>query len=348
MVIVSPEGTIYGEKRKVLHFSTQRFYDDVVLGGCCFMCGRAESADVPFNAEHIIPQWILKRYGLYNNWVNVTNGGGVRYDRYTVPCCEDCNGALGAMVETPVKRLLCDGYDKLMSGMSPDTEKLLYCWCSLIYLKTHLKDLALRMVQDRREPDTRIGDFHDWGKLHHIQSVARCPIANVGLGEGAVGSLIIKKVKLHPELKGRYDQGDLSIARTMMIQVDDIGIIAVMDDAKLCELNLEQVLARTGVLHPLQMRELLARVGYLNMRIGHRPTFRTTLDRPDRLEVEIEDEKMPDTVPLHKDVLEDFGKLFDFATHGVPMDPDVRAAVRAGTCSFVFQASGEFIDRPLP
>lgn len=37
------DGSIMGRDGKVLHFGAQRFYDDVVVGNCCFVCGRKAS-----------------------------------------------------------------------------------------------------------------------------------------------------------------------------------------------------------------------------------------------------------------------------------------------------------------
>ena len=151
--------------------------------------------------EHVVPQWILRRYDMYNQRVTLPNGKTVRYDRFTVQCCEDCNSDLGSLVEEPVKDLLCDGYDSLVARMSETVRARLYCWCALLFLKMHLKDRDMRMEPDRRKGDAKIGDVHDWSTLHHVQSIARCPLAKVGLGHGAVGTLFFKRASCRPRTR---------------------------------------------------------------------------------------------------------------------------------------------------
>jgi hypothetical protein len=122
------------------------------------MCGRSRSATAPFNDVHVVPQWILRRYDMHNQRVNLSNGKTVRYDRFTVQCCADCNSDLGRLVEEPFKDLLSGGYDSLVAQMSETVRARLYCWCALLFLKMHLKDRDMRMHPDRRKGDAKIGD----------------------------------------------------------------------------------------------------------------------------------------------------------------------------------------------
>jgi hypothetical protein len=42
----------------------ERFIEDICLGDCCFICG-AKPDEKPFNNEHILPDWVLRRYDLF-------------------------------------------------------------------------------------------------------------------------------------------------------------------------------------------------------------------------------------------------------------------------------------------
>jgi hypothetical protein len=88
------DGSVLDRAGKVVYFSLDRFVRDVCLGDCCFICG-ANPADVPFNNEHVIPEWLLRRYNLFALSLTLPNGSAVRYDRYTVPCCASCNTLIG-------------------------------------------------------------------------------------------------------------------------------------------------------------------------------------------------------------------------------------------------------------
>jgi hypothetical protein len=61
---VTPDGSVVDENGKVLVFSTKRFIEDICLGDCCFICG-AKPDEKPFNNEHILPDWVLRRYDLF-------------------------------------------------------------------------------------------------------------------------------------------------------------------------------------------------------------------------------------------------------------------------------------------
>lgn len=73
------ERDIIADDGRVLMFSAERFLREVVMGDHCFICGAAPHAAV-FNAEHIIPRWILRRYKLFDFTITLPNGRRIRYD----------------------------------------------------------------------------------------------------------------------------------------------------------------------------------------------------------------------------------------------------------------------------
>jgi hypothetical protein len=87
------DDTVIDEDGKVVYFGLERFVRDICLGDCCFVCG-AQPGTVPFNDEHVIPKWLLRRYDLFKSKINLPNGTTPRYDRYTVPCCDVPNERL--------------------------------------------------------------------------------------------------------------------------------------------------------------------------------------------------------------------------------------------------------------
>jgi hypothetical protein len=80
---VTADGSVLDETGKVIFFSAERFVNDIGLGNCCFICG-AKPGDKPFNDEHILPEWLLRRYDLFARTITLPNGVPVRYDRYSL------------------------------------------------------------------------------------------------------------------------------------------------------------------------------------------------------------------------------------------------------------------------
>jgi hypothetical protein len=111
------DGSVLDETGKVVYFSLERFVRDVCLGDCCFVCG-ASPADVPFNNEHVIPEWLLRRYDLFARTLILPNGTTVRYDRYTVPCCTPCNTLMGRVIEQPMREIIDAGLMRSKLGTS--------------------------------------------------------------------------------------------------------------------------------------------------------------------------------------------------------------------------------------
>ena len=64
--------TILDNKEKILLFSVEDFYNRIVIGSDCFICG-ASPVSKKFNNEHIFPDWLLAKYRLHQKGINLTN-----------------------------------------------------------------------------------------------------------------------------------------------------------------------------------------------------------------------------------------------------------------------------------
>lgn len=333
------DGSILGHDGKVLHFGAQRFYDDVVVGNCCFVCGRKPSKEVPFNDEHVIPNWILRRYDMHNQTIGLPNGRSSMYGRYKVPCCVECNTALGTKVEEPIRALLSGGIAALKAGVSAELGCLLFSWCALIFLKTHLKDLGVKWNPDpRQNEDFSIGQTYDWQSLHHVQCMARAPVVGARYGYGSIGTLMVREA-WSPK-RGRYDYCDFSFAYTSMMQLDDMAIFAVMNDSKMCEQVLESDFGRLGRLSPLQTRELLTVVAQTNLRITPRPTHKTVVDFAGERKIIAE---VPEKFDLAAANNIASGQMLSHLLEDMPLEPALREDLKKGEGSFVFRDDGSFI-----
>src|SRR5205823_2871161 len=105
----TPDGSFLDGDGKVIVFSPERFVRDIGEGQCCFICGAAPGTR-PFNAEHVIPNWVLSAHGLHTRNISLPNETGFSYGRYTIPCCKECNSLMSEELETPISRLVASGY----------------------------------------------------------------------------------------------------------------------------------------------------------------------------------------------------------------------------------------------
>ena len=154
------DGSIVDDQGKVLYFSVERFVRDICEGDCCFICGRDRSI-IDFNEEHVLPDWVISRYGLIGKAINLPNGTTLRYDQYKVPCCVECNFRMGREIEAPIARLVEGEFDVLAHHIRRHGHLLLFLWIALIFLKTHLKDKVLRFNRDLRAPSNPISGLYD-------------------------------------------------------------------------------------------------------------------------------------------------------------------------------------------
>ncbi|WP_141734376.1 HNH endonuclease [Oligoflexus tunisiensis] len=123
---------------RIIFFSIERFMKDIVEGSCCFVCGASPDSKV-FNDEHVLPNWILKKYELHDKYITLTNQTKLKYGSYVIPCCKDCNTDMGRMIEEPIRNILLKGYDEVVKHIEKNGIMLFYVWMALIFTKTHLK-----------------------------------------------------------------------------------------------------------------------------------------------------------------------------------------------------------------
>ncbi|WP_139432545.1 hypothetical protein [Aeromonas veronii] len=98
----------------------------------CMFCGF--QADT---REHVIPQWMHKKFGIKHDKLMIRNDTEVKYIHQVMPACAKCNGNRFSPIEERVKN---------GSASSQD----LYVWALKIYVGLNLKDTQL--LEDRRTP----------------------------------------------------------------------------------------------------------------------------------------------------------------------------------------------------
>ena len=336
--IISPDG-------KVLYFSLERFMDDICDGDCCFMCG-VSPQDAPFNKEHILPNWLLRRFDLHNRSIVLPNGNEHRYGTYVVPCCEACNSLMSERIEIPVSRLLSQGSEAVYAHLRSEGPRLLFTWMSLIFLKIHLKDTGLRWHLDHRSGNEAIADEYNWKIFHHLHALARSFYIDATINPEAFGSMICMPMK---DIEGeeKFDLADLSLAQTLFIRIDDIAIYTVFDDSCASMHGLQNLIENiNGAISRPQARELAARLACCNLDLVNRPEFFTQVINGSSIVIGGVHEDtpiFPDTNsenlgPMMERILGDYVQhITNRPTH------ENMNLLRSGRLSFLFDDDGNFI-----
>lgn len=317
------------------------------------MCG-VDPRDAPFNDEHIVPDWLLRRFELHSRTITLPNGTTFPYGRYKVPCCVNCNSLLGKYIETPVSTLLAKGADAVCDYLRANGNGLLFVWLGLIFLKMHLRDRGFRAERDTRIQSKQISESYSWEYLHHLHCVVRLFYTGARISPGVLGTFVLLPYRAEGSLE-LFDYGDVYFAQTMFVRIDDIAMYAVFNDANGALIALRAILERIdGPLNELQAREVLAELSFVNHHLAERPVFRSVLTANDEYAL-IAD--MPEMCRLGEldmkirgDILYHVLKRFfteGFELHGLRGD-DASELVREGEISFLFDDNGAFIHNGRP
>tara|TARA_R110000787_G_scaffold26856_1_gene74913 strand:- start:950 stop:1915 length:966 start_codon:yes stop_codon:yes gene_type:complete len=319
------------------------------MGNCCFVCGANPSSKL-FNDEHVIPRWLLKRCGLFDQKITLPNDQNLKYGGYEVPCCVECNGLLGRELEIPVSQLLAGTHDEVFARLDGEAISKLFVWLNLIFLKTHLKDRLLHTHLDRRLGGAMIADEYYWEEIHHIHAVARSPFTLATINHDAMGSMLFFVVEddLSPDT---FDWIDFSNEQTVAVRVGRVGIIAVLTDC-CAALNARKdlILKIKGSLTGTQFRELTAYMAVANTDLINRPSFGTFVAREPSEGVVLwaQHDDVPKFEPFKREV---FGQalahvLRDRLEHldldGVRGSEAVKERLLQGDVTFLFDADGKF------
>jgi hypothetical protein len=278
MFTVTPDDSVLDSDGKIIFFSLERFISDIANGDCCFICG-AQSDDVPFNEEHVIPQWLLRRFELHQRRIQIPNNTEFRYSGLVVPCCITCNAEMGNRFEKPMSALFEGGFAAVSKELRDRGPWPLFHWMALIFLKMHLKNRDIKYHRDPRKGDLKIAETHSWNDLHHLHCVARSFHTGAKLHPDVLGSLCVLPAKVKPYFEG-FDFIDLTDAQTMLLSVNDVAIIVVLNDSQAALSIAHQDFDRKigGPLSPLQLRELAATFAAINLQVAPKTRFISDID----------------------------------------------------------------------
>jgi hypothetical protein len=342
------DGSFRNEAGTLVYMTADRFIKDIVQGECCFICGMSPS-QTKFNDEHVVPDWILRRYNLQDKVIDLPNEEGYTYAKYKIPCCEPCNSQMSVVFEGPMRTLIDQGFAAVIKASSRDERMRLFVWLTLIFLKAHLKDRLLPYHLDRRKGDGMIADVYAWEKLHHLHCVARTFLTHCGFHNTAFGSLIISPAVCDPAFE-RFDLVTRYESQSILIRMDDVAIFAVLNDSGATGSSYATKLQRISApLTPVQLREVFVDLSCISAHLENRPKF-TTHFEPERGRLLIAADPGPPVAAMRVNRSE-FGDLI--YRYCAPLIAEQVAAddlekLKSGMVSFLFRADGSFIDQSRP
>ncbi|OJV21172.1 MAG: hypothetical protein BGO21_09845 [Dyadobacter sp. 50-39] len=327
-------------------FSVEEFYEKIVLENHCFICG-APPRSKEFNNEHILPDWLLAKYQLHSQIINLPNQLGQLYGKYTIPCCKDCNSELGDNVEIPMSRLLKLPYNEFSSALTDSYQNisLLFQWLNLIFLKTHLKDMHFYWSMDKRTQSVKIGTSYVWEAMHHVHCIARAHYSAAQITPQAMGSIFVIPGIQHVSIPQFYFH-DNTAAQTILFRMDEKIIICVLNDSCAVFNVLTEILQKiTSPVTHFQMCELFAIVTHCNLSIKNRPVFFSEISdksgyqiKADLPHLEFDNIKAGITI----------GELLYFHVKDMIDENDSTrqflAEIKENKRTYLFDANGEFVD----
>jgi hypothetical protein len=312
--------------------SYKKFINEVVRGECCFLCCSPPDQKT-FNDEHIIPRWVLRRFGLFKSSITLKNLEPSRYDKYRLPCCVECNSFLGEGIEEVISAATKDGFEGLNSYIEEHGSNQIFIWLSLIFLKTHLKDAQQRWHLDTTKGDIKLDSETDWSSIHHIYCVVKSLQNQVFLHKECIGTLVIMEAEQAVGIE-KFDFADSPSSNTILIQLGDIALFAVLDDSTASAHFIEPIIFKIHKpIDWLQAREIFSHLSYLNILLKTRPSYSTTYSfKNERFEISA---KLPNSMELEELDSNLFGQIMFSNYNSSDIDAEVKENMLAGRYTYL-------------
>lgn len=347
-MLVLDDGSLVDSEGRIIFVSLKRFQERVCEGSVCFLCADERAC---ITREHVIPDWILRRFELYDKAMRLPNGTLIQYRNYVVPCCESCNGLLSKELETPISHAFAKGFEGVKRFLENGGRTKMFFWLALIFIKIHYKDKSLLLNRDRRSKTGSIAEEcgYDWGDMHHAYCLARAPYSGASVQSEALGSLAVFSMAPPISEAEAFDVGDLTFAHTFAIRIGDVAVISVFGDGGAVLFTLNQLILQRleGNLNFCQFRELLAHFACCRLHLKNPPDFATVFDplSPDNVEVICSKrDLMPEFYQAEEGVL---GKILEHVLYEATKNSvdiqNFRERLAKGELSFLFAEDGSFI-----
>lgn len=153
----------------------------------CFICrsGLDTNNSNKKTKEHIIPDWMQKRFKIQNAKMLLANETPIKYNQLLVPCCEDCNYRMSRLFESPIRNALNKGFNEF----SRLDSNILVLWAIKIAYGLSYKESFL--PAERKNPNSDfIKTAYDLYCMHSNRSLLHCAV-NGKIPEEEIGSVLM-------------------------------------------------------------------------------------------------------------------------------------------------------------
>lgn len=235
----------------------------------CFLCG-ARLSEENETDEHIFPRWLLHKFDLWNDTVTLLNGKSMPYRRVKIPCCASCNNGVLSELENQVRAAVEGGFDRFKQL----PERTIFIWLLKIYFE--LLHLESRRLLNPADPS--LGSTIPKDELERNQAfytLLRSLLVDTKMAT-PLFSIFLVRTKFSPRNTHlNFDFRDNTLTNTFAIRMNDIGVIAALQDHSSVGQTLEPTFKkfRTRALHPQQFLELAAVVFYQASLLNRTPKY---------------------------------------------------------------------------
>lgn len=242
----------------------------------CFLCGLRLSNKTRSD-EHVFPQWLLRRFGLYSKQIHLLNGTTIPYRQLTIPCCLTCNNKHLSAIERDVRNVI--------EGLAPISaldELTLYLWTSKIFYGLLYREVLLPMDRANRTAGSivSIDEMKNYGMLHVFLQAARLDIDFQCMHARFPASVFAFKVQEPKTMEARFDFRDDIRSSALYLRLGSVGILAAFDaGAQAYEWRSLYRKYQRYRLHPLQLEELGAAMFYKASLFDRVPKLMVSGDR---------------------------------------------------------------------
>jgi len=232
-------------------------------GDHCFLCGMELNASNR-TVEHVFPRWLQVAFDLRDQTITLLNGTRIAYRNLVIPCCRQCNGEYLSQLESRVRAVVLDKTKSLRGINAQD----LNAWVSKIYIGILWKELMLNF--DRRNPDAgpilppeRMANFR---MVHLFMQSCRKTMTFHGLETPFPNTIIATDCIADPS-HGLFDYLDSTHAHAAAIRMGEKGLLCVFDGGLHDYVfpDFADTVFEQKALHPIQFKEVFAKVAYKSM-----------------------------------------------------------------------------------
>ncbi|MDP2174471.1 MAG: hypothetical protein Q8K70_01030 [Bacteroidota bacterium] len=234
----------------------------------CFLCG-CELTNDNKTEEHVIPKWLQNQFNLWNQKITLLNGTLLQYRYLTIPCCFECNNLHLKPFEDKIKSAFEGGYDTF-NKLDRET---LFLWLGKIYFGIIHRELFLSA--DRAKPDYGTITNPEYLKSFYSHFMFLQGIRGKhSFRDFFPASVYLFKTQKPLKIEEQWDFVDSQNTLFIAIRMGEIGIISSLQDCGATQ-KLEDLIQhhRDIDLHPLQFREMIAKILYKRFLMNRIPKF---------------------------------------------------------------------------